>query len=132
MPSTSQQNQAFENAYKTFYESLPSKEKMSLTPCASDTDFVKELEKLCNLTRGRRKKSTLARISQFAQQFLPFLAMVDAMEQSSSSHTALLWGTLKLIFTVCLFMLSNCIGRGSDETSSPASSQHSSTNFLSF
>jgi hypothetical protein len=93
-------NVAFDNAYKSFYESLDEKNQMSFAPCASAEDLTDGLEKLSSLARLYQKKSFLLRISAFAESLQPYLNIVDIMIQSNPQYTALVWGALRFIFQV--------------------------------
>lgn len=94
-------NLAFDNAYKSFYKSLPEKDQVLFAPCASAEDLTKGLEKLSCLAKLRQKRSGfLSRIAEFAKALQPYLNIVDILVSSNPQYTALVWGSLRLILQV--------------------------------
>lgn len=95
-----QTDTAFNNAYQSFYDSLPEKDQMLFAPCASVDDIIQGLKKLSTLAKNKKKASILERISSFAGQLEPYFKVVDIMVQSNPKYVALVWGALRLIFQV--------------------------------
>jgi hypothetical protein len=102
-----ERNVAFDNAYKSFYESLEEKNQMSFAPCASAQDLRDGLKRLSSLAKLHQKKSFLLRISAFTENLQPYLNIVDVMIQSNPQYTALVWGALRFVFQVSLMRLQN-------------------------
>jgi hypothetical protein len=98
--SSPERNLAFDNAYQSFYDSLPDHDQMLFAPCASAQDLEIGLAKLKSLARHHQKQNFLSRISQFAKALQPYLNVVDIMVSSNPQYTALVWGGLRFILQV--------------------------------
>lgn len=100
---------AYEDAYRRFYESLPPKERLLYLPCASHDDFInamRKLEEVANKRRMRGGSRFLDRIARLSGRLEPFFEVVNIMIQSNPEYTALAWGALRFILQVWAPVLS--------------------------
>lgn len=96
-------NQAFEDAYRRFFDSLSPEEQLLYSPCASHDDFIDAMRKLEEIANKRRKRGAsrlFDRIAKMSYRLQPFFGVVNIMIQSNPEYTALAWGALRFILQV--------------------------------
>ena len=103
MASRHDPNEVFESAYQSFVHSLPEKERLQYSPCASATDLILGLEKIDALAkRGQKRRHTrfLGVIGKFSDRIEPFFDVINIFIQSKPEYSAIIWGSLRLVLSL--------------------------------
>jgi len=98
--AASSRNATFDSAYKSFYESLPEKDRLLFAPCATAQDLQEGLKKLANLTKKKRQETFAQSLVKIIGAIEPYLNIVDVMVQSNPTYAALIWGSLRFVLQV--------------------------------
>ncbi|KAF2874799.1 hypothetical protein BDV95DRAFT_299092 [Massariosphaeria phaeospora] len=101
LPSTSgSANEAFNSAFRRFFDSLPERERRRYAPCASSEDLLEGLKKLKAISLKQQSmrfsRMTMA-IQTFNDRLRPYFAAIGTLVQAKPEFAALFWGSMRLI-----------------------------------
>lgn len=95
--------EAFNNAYKWFYESLPPNEQHRYVQEVSPKELLTALEHLKTHAKQRQKKrisQSIGRIGKVVQNFEQYFKAVDIIIQAHPEYAALVWGAMRFLLQV--------------------------------
>ena len=93
-----------------FLGSLTEQEKSLFSPCASDEDLIRSIEKLELIVNQKaRGKRFFLRIESFCNHLKPYFDILNSFTQSNQ-YAAFAWGSLRLILQVWLSIQLSCYG----------------------
>jgi hypothetical protein len=102
--NSSTTNEAFQEAYGKFLDSLPKKEQARYSPCISADDLLDGLGKLEVLSTKRQKfrsRSLVRHVKEFSDRLQPYFDVVGILAQDNQ-YASIAWGSLLLILQVSI------------------------------
>ncbi|KAJ8109541.1 hypothetical protein OPT61_g7388 [Boeremia exigua] len=92
--------EAFNDAYKWFYESLPPTEQRRYVRAVSPAELLAALEQVKTHAKQRQKKrisESISRIGKVVQNFEKYFKAVDIIIQAHPEYAALVWGAMRFL-----------------------------------
>ncbi len=103
-PAGSASHAPFENAHKTFLDTLAPKDRAAFSACSSSDEVIKSLEKLQYQTKGIRNKSLnrfQAVFQKLNDKLQPYFDALNVLA-SADTTSAIAYGAFRIVLQVRL------------------------------